>query len=121
MNASGTGSGAAPTQVEERLRAALAARAQSVGPADLRPLPPPTAALRPRRVTARRVVVSLLALAAVAALVFFTVHGGPARPAEPARSPQPPHSPGPATGTPSPVPSPVQRTTAEPTPSSPTP
>ncbi|MEU5537320.1 hypothetical protein [Streptomyces sp. NPDC020362] len=113
MNASGTGT--APTGVEERLRAALAARAQSVGPADLRPLRPPTAALRPRRVTVRRVAVGLLALAAVAALVFFTVHDGPARPAEPA------HSPGPTIGTPSPVPSPVRPSTAEPTPRSPAP
>ncbi|WP_241740763.1 hypothetical protein [Streptomyces sp. L2] len=42
-----SGTSAAPTQVEERLRAALAARAHSVRPADLRPLGPPTAADRP--------------------------------------------------------------------------
>ncbi|MEU1408577.1 hypothetical protein ABZ471_40920 [Streptomyces sp. NPDC005728] len=113
MNDSGTGT--ASTPVEERLRAALAARAQSVGPADLRPLRPPTGAVRPRRVAVRRVAVGLLALAAVAALVFFTVRSGPARPAEPA------HSPRPTTGTPSPVPSPVRPSTAEPSPSSPGP
>ncbi|MFF8423674.1 hypothetical protein ACF07Y_00735 [Streptomyces sp. NPDC016566] len=113
MNESGTGT--APTPVEELLRAALAARAQSVGPADLRPLRPPTGAARPRRVPVRRVTVALLALAAVAALVFFTVRGGPAHPAEPARSPRP------TIGTPSPEPSPVRPSTAVPTPASPTP
>ncbi|MFF5013213.1 hypothetical protein [Streptomyces sp. NPDC001165] len=113
MNESGTGT--APKPVEERLRAALAARAQSVGPADLRPLRPPTGAVRPRRVLVRRVAVGLLALAAVAALVFFTVRGGPPHPAEPARSPRP------SIGTPSPDPSPVHPSRAEPTPTFPTP
>ncbi|GHI03605.1 hypothetical protein AQI88_35715 [Streptomyces cellostaticus] len=114
MNTSGTGT--APTPVEERLRAALAARAQSVGPADLRPLHPPAGSARPRRAHLRRVAVGLLALAAVAALVFFvTLRSAPARPAEPA------HSPRPTTSTPSPVPSPIHPTTAEPSPSSPKP
>ncbi|GHE06586.1 hypothetical protein [Streptomyces alanosinicus] len=109
MNGSGTGIEEA--LLEERLRAALAARAQSVGPGDLRPLRPPTDAVRPRRLVLRRVVVGVLALAAMAALVFFSVRGGaPSRPAEPARPPRP------ATGTPSPVPSPVPPTTAQPTP-----
>ncbi|MFF8726670.1 hypothetical protein ACF073_09280 [Streptomyces sp. NPDC015171] len=109
MNESGTGSTA--TQVEERLRAALAARAHSVGPADLRPLRPPAGPVRSRRVLVRRAVVGVLALAAVAALVFFTVRGGSPRPAEPAR---PPHLP---TGSPSPVPSAATPTAARPTPS----
>ncbi|MDX2594527.1 hypothetical protein PV343_20080, partial [Streptomyces sp. WI03-4A] len=64
----------------------------------------------------RRTAVGLLALAAVAALVFFAVRGGPDRPAEPAHRPRPP-----ATGTPSPVPSPVRPTTAQPSPSVPGP
>ncbi|MGJ5756326.1 hypothetical protein FB563_8448 [Streptomyces puniciscabiei] len=113
MNESATGT--AGTPVEERLRAALAARAHSVGPADLRPLRPPTAVVRSRRVLLRRVVVSALALAAVAALVFFTVHGGRSRPIEPARPARP------TTGTPSAVPSPVASSTAEPSPSAPQP
>ncbi|WP_330336442.1 hypothetical protein [Streptomyces sp. NBC_00557] len=104
-----SGHGTARPPVEERLRAALAARAHSVGPADLRPLRPPTAAVRPRRaVRLRRAVVGALALAAVAALVFFAVRGGPSHPAEPARAPRP------TTGTPTPVPSPVVPATAGP-------
>jgi len=106
MSESGTSE--APPQVEERLRAALAARAHSVRPADLRPLRPPTAADRPHRLVLRRVAVGLLALAAVAALAFFTVRGEAPHPAEPARSPSPTKQ------TPSPVPSPV-RPTPEPT------
>ncbi|WBO62369.1 hypothetical protein [Streptomyces camelliae] len=109
MNDSGTGT--APTAVEERLRAALAARAHSVGPADLRPLRPPTAQVRSGRVLLRRAVASALVLAAVAALVFLAVRGGPSRPAEPARAPRP------GTATPSAVPSPLAPTTAEPSPS----
>ncbi|MFF7356735.1 MULTISPECIES: hypothetical protein [Streptomyces] len=112
MNESGTGT--AWTPVEERLRSALAARAHSVGPADLRPLRPPTAA-RSRRVLLRRAVVGALVLAAVAALVFFTVRDGTSRPAEPARVPRP------TIGTPSPVPSTVTPSTAEPSPSAPHP
>ncbi|MGW0209249.1 hypothetical protein ACWDZ8_26785 [Streptomyces sp. NPDC003233] len=113
MNESGTGT--AYTPVEERLRAALAARAHSVGPADLRPLRVPTAVRRPRRGLPRRTVVGALALAALAALVFFTVRGGQSRPTEPAR---PPH---PATGTPSPVPSPASPSTATPSTAGPSP
>ncbi|MEU6776846.1 hypothetical protein [Streptomyces sp. NPDC046759] len=109
MNESGTRT--APTPVEERLRAALAARAHCVGPADLRPLRPPTEVARPRRVLLRRAAVGALALAAVAALVFFTVRGGQSRPTAPAR---PAH---PAAVTPSPVPRPVTPSTAEPSPS----
>ncbi|MGW2645590.1 hypothetical protein ACWC2T_11880 [Streptomyces sp. NPDC001393] len=113
MNESGTGT--AQTSVEERLRAALAARAHSVGPADLRPLRPPTAGMLPRRLLLRRVVVGALALAAVAALVFFTVRGGRSHPTEPAR---PPH---PTSDSPTPVPSPVTPTAVEPSPSAPQP
>ncbi|MFE9360068.1 hypothetical protein [Streptomyces olivaceoviridis] len=109
MNESGTGSTATP--VEERLRAALAARAHLVGPADLRPLRPPTGPLRSRRVLVRRAVAGVLVLAAVAALVFLSVRRGPARPVEPARSPHPPIS------TPTPVPSPVRPSTPQPSPS----
>ncbi|MFG2602661.1 hypothetical protein ACGFT2_03705 [Streptomyces sp. NPDC048514] len=109
MNESGTGTASA--LVEERLRAALAARARSVGPADLRPLRPPVAQARPGRVRLRLAVVGVLALAAVAALVFFTVrdaHPGPSGPARPPR---------PTTGTPSPAPSPPGPLTAQPSPS----
>ncbi|MEV6833332.1 hypothetical protein AB0N17_02165 [Streptomyces sp. NPDC051133] len=106
-----SGTGTAPGGVEERLRAALAARADCVGPADLRPPRAPAGAVRSRRVALRRVAVGVLALAAVAALVFLAVRGGPAHPAEPARSPRP------ATGTPSPVPSAVTPSSAEPSPS----
>ncbi|MEV6112618.1 hypothetical protein AB0L59_08830 [Streptomyces sp. NPDC052109] len=113
MNESGTGTARPP--VEERLRAALAARARSVGPADLRPLRPPTAVLRPRRVLVRRAVAGAVALAAVAALVFFAVRGGPSHPTEPARRPHP------TTLTPSPVPSAVTPSAAEPSPSAPHP
>ena len=96
-----------PTPVEERLRAALAARANTVGPADLRPQRPPSAAPHARRrlplppfpLPLRGAVVSLLALAAVGALVFFTLHDTRTRPAEPA------HSPRPTVTTPTPVPS----------------
>ncbi|KOV93633.1 MULTISPECIES: hypothetical protein [unclassified Streptomyces] len=115
MNESGTRSTATP--VEERLRAALAARADSVGPADLRPLRPPAGAVRPRRVLVRRAVAGVLALAAVAALVFFTTRGGPSHPAGPARSPRPPT--GTPSSVPSPVPSPVRPSTAQPSPSAP--
>ncbi|MFI2759051.1 hypothetical protein ACH5A3_09280 [Streptomyces echinatus] len=113
MNEPGTGTTATP--VEERLRAALAARAHSVGPADLRPLRPPSRPARIRSVPVRRAVVGVLALAAVAALVFFALRGGESRPAGPARSPHPP------IGTPSPVPSAVSPSAARPTPSTPTP
>ncbi|GAA3136659.1 hypothetical protein GCM10010521_23550 [Streptomyces rameus] len=111
----GTGSGTAAEPVEQRLRAALAARAHAVGPADLRPPRPPAGPVRSRRVVARRTVAGLLALAAVAALVFFTMRGGASRPAEPAR---PAH---PRTGTPSPAPSTVTPSTAQPSPSAPRP
>jgi hypothetical protein len=114
VNESGTRT--TPTPVEERLRTALAARADAVGPADLRPLGPPAEAPRARRVSARRAVAGLLALAAVAALVFFTVRGAPApHPSRPARSPHP------TVGTPSPVPSPAAPHAAEPSPSGPQP
>ncbi|MFF7236220.1 hypothetical protein [Streptomyces collinus] len=112
MSTSGTSTAA----VEERLRAALAARAQSVGPADLRPLRPPAASGRPHGTVLRRTALGLLALAAVAALVFLAVRGGPDRPAPPAHRPRPP-----ATGTPTPAPSPVRPTTAQPSPSVPGP
>ncbi|MFF8478459.1 hypothetical protein [Streptomyces sp. NPDC015414] len=112
MNDSPTGTGTAPTRVEERLRAALDARARSVGPADLRP-PRPPSATRSRRLPVRRVTVGLLALAAVAALVFLTVRDDRPRPAEPARSPRP------TTGTPTPVPTTVPPSPARPSPSSP--
>ncbi|MEU6462847.1 hypothetical protein [Streptomyces sp. NPDC046976] len=85
--------------VEERLRAALAARANAVAPADLRPLRPPTEALKAHRLSLRGTVVGLLALAAVAALVLFGLHDGGSRPAPPA------HQPRPTVGTPSPMPS----------------
>ncbi|MGW2032767.1 MULTISPECIES: hypothetical protein [Streptomyces] len=110
MNESGTGTTATP--VEERLRAALAARAQRVGPADLRPLRPPSGPVRFRRVPVRRAVAGVLVLAAVVALVFLTVRHEPARPVGPARSPHPP------AGTPTaPVPSPVSPSTPQPSPS----
>ncbi|MEU1466195.1 hypothetical protein ABZ467_37395 [Streptomyces sp. NPDC005727] len=111
MNDSATGT--APTRVEERLRAALAARAQSVGPADLRPPRPPSAATRSRPLPVRRIAAGLLALAAVAALVFLTVRDDRPRPAEPARSPRP------TTGTPTPVPTTAPPSPARPSPSSP--
>ncbi|MER8057737.1 MULTISPECIES: hypothetical protein [unclassified Streptomyces] len=91
--------GAVREPVEERLRAALAARANAVGPSDLRPRRPPTDALGVRRPSLRGTVVGLLALAAVAALVLFALHDGGSRPAPPA------HPPRPTAGTPSPVPS----------------
>ncbi|MES4887924.1 hypothetical protein [Streptomyces sp. NPDC096012] len=108
MNDPGTGT--VPTPLEERLRAALAARAYSVGPADLRPLRPPTGELRPARVRLRRAVAGALVLAAVAALVFFTVRGGHTGPAEPARAPRP------AVPTPSPAPRQAGPLTPEPSP-----
>ncbi|MEU2717357.1 hypothetical protein [Streptomyces sp. NPDC007205] len=120
MNESGTGT--AQTPVEERLRAPLAARAHSIASADLRPLGPPTAASRPRRVLQCRAVPGAPALAAVAALMFFTAHGGPSRPAEPAHVPRPTSRvPRPTVGTPSPVPSTATPSTAEPSPSAPHP
>ncbi|OIK29490.1 hypothetical protein [Streptomyces malaysiense] len=90
--------GAVREPVEERLRAALAARANAVGPADLRPLRPPSGALRAHRLSLRGTVVGLLALAAVAALVLLTLRDSGTRPSEPARPPRPTFS------TPSPVP-----------------
>jgi len=115
MNDCATGTGTAPTPVEERLRAALAARAQSVGPAGLRPPRPPSAATHPRRLPVRRIAVGLLALAAVVALVFLTGRDDRPRPAEPARSPRP------ATGAPTPAPTTVRPSPAQPSPSSPAP
>ncbi|MYR87356.1 hypothetical protein GTY41_21025, partial [Streptomyces sp. SID685] len=58
-----------------------------------------TDALRTHRLSLRGTVAGLLALAAVAALVLFTLHGGGSRPAPPA------HPPRPGVGTLSPVPS----------------
>ncbi|MGW5329341.1 hypothetical protein [Streptomyces sp. NPDC004014] len=110
----GTGTASAP--VEERLRAALAARARSVGPADLRPARPPSAAARSRRPPLRRVTIGLLALAAVAALVFLTVRNEQPRPSAPARSPRPM-----TTGTATPPPTTVPPQPARPSPSSPAP
>ncbi|WP_445284395.1 hypothetical protein [Streptomyces sp. DSM 118148] len=107
----GTGTAAAP--VEERLRAALAARARCVGPADLRPPRPPSAAARSRRPPLRRVTIGLLALAAVAALVFLTVRNEQPRPTAPARSPRP------TSGTATPPPTTVPPEPARPSPSSP--
>ncbi|MEV6940341.1 hypothetical protein AB0N19_40045 [Streptomyces sp. NPDC051132] len=114
MSESGTESrGTTATAVEERLRAALAARAHRVGPADLRPLPAPPGPARARRTLVRRTVTGLLVLAAVAALVFFAARGGQPRPVQPARTPHP------STGTPSPAPSPPvpSPVTPEPSPS----
>ncbi|MCZ0206259.1 hypothetical protein AB0F45_23550 [Streptomyces achromogenes] len=113
MNEYGTSSGATP--VEERLRAALAARAHAVGPADLRPLSPPAGRVRSRRTPVRRAVVGGMALAAVAALVFltpafFTTRDGHPAPTPPARSPHP------STGTPSPAPTPAVPSPVTPTP-----
>ncbi|MFF8996753.1 hypothetical protein [Streptomyces achromogenes] len=103
MNEYGTRSGA--SSVEERLRAALAARAHAVGPAGLRPLSPPAGPVRSRRTPVRRAVVGGMALAAVAALVFltlfFTTRDGRPAHAPPARSPHP------SAGTPSPAPGPA--------------
>ncbi|WP_269856010.1 hypothetical protein [Streptomyces sp. RPT161] len=114
MNESATRTAHAP--IEERLRAALAARAHSVGPGDLRPLRPPTTTVPPRRLVLRRALLGALALAAVAALVFLTVRGGQSRPTEPANPSRP------TIGTPSPaVPSPVSPSTAEPAPITPQP
>ncbi|MEU8033308.1 hypothetical protein AB0C13_32585 [Streptomyces sp. NPDC049099] len=56
-----------------------------------------------------------LALAAVAALLFFATRGGPSRPTEPA------HVPRPTVGTPSPVPSAVTTSAPAPSPSAPHP
>ncbi|TWV55531.1 hypothetical protein FRZ03_07445 [Streptomyces misionensis] len=118
MNDPGTAD--TPRPVEERLRAALAARANAVGPADLRPLRPPSAAPHPRRpalppLRLRGAAVGLLALAAVVALVLLTLHDTRTRPAEPARSPRP------AVTTPVPVPVPsgtVRTPVAVPSPAS---
>ncbi|MEU3522413.1 hypothetical protein AB0E62_00800 [Streptomyces sp. NPDC038707] len=126
MNESGTSGyvrhegGATP--VEERLRAALAARAHAVGPADLRPLAPPAGPVRSRRTPVRRAVVGALVLAAVAALVFLTPAFLTARDEHPAPVP-PAHSPHPPTGTPSPTPSPSSPPSSPPsaTPSNPSP
>ncbi|MBV2356690.1 hypothetical protein KUM39_20315 [Streptomyces sp. J2-1] len=94
--------GAAETApVEERLRAALAARAESVRPADLRPLRPPTGGPALRPVLVRRVALGLLALAAAAALVFLGVRGAPSHPAEPARPGHPTPTPTPTGAMPS--------------------
>ncbi|MFJ7147461.1 hypothetical protein ACIQVT_04550 [Streptomyces sp. NPDC100445] len=113
MREPGTGTTAAP--VEERLRAALAARARSVGPGDLRPLRPPVTAVRRHRVL-RRTAAGVLALAAVAALLFLALRDGPPHRAEPARIPRPGPS-RPVTGTPSPVPGPVTPSPFRPSPS----
>ncbi|MFF3743498.1 hypothetical protein ACWDFH_01465 [Streptomyces kronopolitis] len=102
--------------VEERLRHALAARAESIGIRDLRPAAPPGPHLRRGRLSAlrpplRRFGLPLAAAAAAAAVavgVLLTAPDGrPDRP-PPARPPSPVR-PAPSTGsdrTPSPVPSP---------------
>ncbi|MFH8336832.1 hypothetical protein [Streptomyces sp. AM6-12] len=90
--------------VEARLRAALAARANAVGPADLRPLRPPADALK-APLLSRGAVWGLLALAAVAALVLFALHDTGTRPAEPAGPPRPTvHTPSPLPSSSSPTP-----------------
>ncbi|MCS0605828.1 hypothetical protein NX794_32180 [Streptomyces sp. LP11] len=107
-----SGTTTAPAGVEDRLRAALAARARSVGPSDLRPRRPPTGPPGPR-LRLRHAVAGVLALAAVVALVLLTAHKDTPRPTEPAHSPHPavstppPARPSAASPTPNPSPTPT--------------
>lgn len=87
MNERGAVRGERP--VEERLRAALCARAGSVGLADLRPAVPPSASGAARAgFAARRAALALFVLAAAVACVLFLVSRGEEdRPARPAGEP----------------------------------
>ncbi|WP_329148687.1 hypothetical protein OIU91_20950 [Streptomyces sp. NBC_01456] len=110
MNGPGTGpvpDGTAPHgPVEERLRQALAARAESIGIRDLRPAAPPGPHLRRGRLSVlrrpwlRRFGLPLAAAAAAAAIavgLLVTAPDGPPDRPLPARPPSP-VSPAPSTG-----------------------
>lgn len=131
MNGPGTGpvpDGTAPHgPVEERLRQALAARAESIGIRDLRPAAPPGPHLRRGRLSVlrrpwlRRFGLPLAAAAAAAAIavgLLVTAPDGPPDRPLPARPPSP-VSPAPSTGSdrpsapePSPTRPPATPTTA---------
>ncbi|MEV2215109.1 hypothetical protein AB0H86_27365 [Streptomyces sp. NPDC050997] len=85
--------GPGPESVELRLEAALRARADSVGLADLRPAHPPSGP-SVARVTPARAALALLALAAVAVCVLLLAQREADTPIRPA---------GPPTVTPSPT------------------
>ncbi|AEW99882.1 hypothetical protein SCATT_p16890 (plasmid) [Streptantibioticus cattleyicolor NRRL 8057 = DSM 46488] len=107
-----------PDRLEEVLREALAARADSVGAGDLRPARPPSPAGVPRRHRLHPAVLAAVGLAAVVAAAVFLVHGAADRsrgpsvvPAGPSASPsdgprRPTASPGPGTAAPVPAPPP---------------
>ncbi|MGX9889201.1 hypothetical protein [Streptomyces sp. NPDC002276] len=84
------GSGVPPGSVEQRLRAALRARADSVDFSALRPAVPPTArarfrltALRPVRRTALALLVVAAAVVGVLFAVAYPDHRAPVGPARP--------------------------------------
>ncbi|AYG84485.1 hypothetical protein DWB77_06699 [Streptomyces hundungensis] len=116
MSGHGNGPGIPERPVERRLRGALAARADSIAPGDLRPAAPPGPPLRRAplaRLRRRRFALPLAALATAAAIAagWFTLAPGPdvQRPL-PAGSPgpvQPPPTPGPPTFVP-PTPAPAE-------------
>jgi hypothetical protein len=102
--------------VEQRLRAALDARSQTVDLGDLHPAAPPTAITR-SRVPLRRVLAVVLGLAAAALCVALVVAALPRTPSVPVHLPPASRLPG-TTGTPTPGSPTPTRTTASPAPAS---
>ncbi|GHB70277.1 hypothetical protein GCM10010377_71240 [Streptomyces viridiviolaceus] len=106
-----------PDRLEEVLREALAARADTVGAGDLRPARPPSSSGVPRRHRLRPAVLAAVGLVAAVAVAVLLVHGAGERsrgpsvvPAGPSVSPTggsgPTASPSPGTATPAPAPPP---------------
>ncbi|MFE9403272.1 hypothetical protein ACFYNY_16010 [Streptomyces sp. NPDC006530] len=118
MSGHGNGPPIPERPVERRLRAALAARADSIAPGDLRPADPPGRPLRRAplaRLRRRRFALPLAALATAAAIAagWFTLAPGPdVRRPLPAGSPgpvEPPPTQGPPTLVPpTPTPAPAE-------------
>ncbi|MDX3095091.1 hypothetical protein PV703_04075 [Streptomyces sp. ME01-24h] len=97
-----------PEGLEELLREALAARADTVGAGDLRPALPPSAHGVPRWRGLRRTVPAALGLAAAAAAVVILVHGANGGRPDPSVVPAGPSVS--STGSPSSTASPTPRT-----------
>jgi len=102
--------------IEQRLRAALDARSQTIDLGDLRPAAPPTAITR-SHVPLRRVLAAVLGLAAAALCAALIVAALPRTPTVPVHTP-PASRHTSTTGTPTPGSPTPTRTTASPAPAS---
>ncbi|MEU9192810.1 hypothetical protein [Streptomyces hundungensis] len=116
MSVHGNGPGTPERPVERRLRGALAARADSIAPGDLRPASPPGPPLRRAplaRLRRRRFALPLAALATAAAIAagWFTL-----APGSDVQRPLPAGSPGPVQPPPTPTPGPPTLVPPTPTP-----